>query len=244
MKRFLPPPAPAARRAAILAAMIAATGWWYAHRPLALAAERVDFTVARGMGMRRPLPPSSAPAWAWMRACSLLARLTKRDARIKAGSYGVHAPASRPAAHPQALRRRRHAGRAVAGRGLDLPPGAPGSSPIRTWKPTPPAGRGRRSAHRRERRTPRASSSPIPICSTSARARSPCCDARIEAMQACLDKAWAERDPATPLASALRGADPRLDRREGDRPPGTAPWSPRCSPTGCASACACRPTRR
>ena len=92
MKRFLPRLLLLLAVLAILAAMIAATGWWYAHRPLALAAERVDFTVARGMGMRQAATAiERAGVGVDARLLALLARLTKRDARIKAGSYEVHA---------------------------------------------------------------------------------------------------------------------------------------------------------
>jgi len=92
MKRFLPRLLLLLAVLAILAAMIAATGWWYAHRPLALAAERVDFTVARGMGMRQAAAAiERAGVGVDARLLALLARLTKRDARIKAGSYEVHA---------------------------------------------------------------------------------------------------------------------------------------------------------
>ncbi len=65
------------------------------------------------------------------------------------------------------------------------------------------------------------------------------------AMQQRLAAAWAERAPDTPLKTRRRGADPGLDRREGDRrwrP--TAAASPASSSTACASACRCRPTRR
>ena len=77
---------------AAVAAMTAAAAWWYAHRPLALAAERADFTVARGMGMRQAATViERAGVDVDARLLALLARLTKRDARIKAGSYEVHA---------------------------------------------------------------------------------------------------------------------------------------------------------
>ena len=63
-------------------------------------------------------------------------------------------------------------------------------------------------------------------------------------MQRRLDAAWAERAADTPLKTRRRGADPGLDRREGNRRGApTAARSPACSSTGCASACRCRPTR-
>ena len=37
----------------LAAALVAGAGWWYAHRPLALQAEAIDFTVPRGVGMRQ-----------------------------------------------------------------------------------------------------------------------------------------------------------------------------------------------
>lgn len=92
MKRFLPRLLLLLAVLATLAAMIVATAWWYAHRPLALAAERVDFTVARGMGMRQAATViERAGVTVDARLLALLARLTKRDARIKAGSYEVRA---------------------------------------------------------------------------------------------------------------------------------------------------------
>jgi UPF0755 protein len=76
----------------LLAALAAAVGGWYAHRPLALAADKVEFTVARGMGMRQAAAAiERAGVGVDARLLALLARLTDRDARIKAGSYEVHA---------------------------------------------------------------------------------------------------------------------------------------------------------
>jgi len=76
----------------LAAALVAGAGWWYAHRPLALQAEAVDFTVPRGVGMRQAAGLiERAGVNVDARLLTLLARLTKRDARIKAGSYEVHA---------------------------------------------------------------------------------------------------------------------------------------------------------
>jgi hypothetical protein len=63
-------------------------------------------------------------------------------------------------------------------------------------------------------------------------------------MQQRLAAVWAERAPDLPLKTpdeALMLAS-IVEKETGRRP--TAPWSPACSSTGCASACRCRPTRR
>ena len=52
----------------LAAALVAGAGWWYAHRPLALQAEAIDFTVPRGVGMRQTVPSSVAPAQGAARA--------------------------------------------------------------------------------------------------------------------------------------------------------------------------------
>ena len=76
----------------VLAALVGAAGWWYAHRPLALGTDKVEFIVARGMGMRQAAGAiERAGVGVDARLLALLARLTARDARIKAGSYEVHA---------------------------------------------------------------------------------------------------------------------------------------------------------
>lgn len=66
---------------------LAAFAWW-AMRPLPLPAERVDFTVAPGMGMRgiaRELERAGVPAQADL--FSVLARVSGLDTRIQAGGY-------------------------------------------------------------------------------------------------------------------------------------------------------------
>ncbi len=74
------------------AALVAGAGWWYAHRPLALAADAVDFTVPRGVGMRQAASLiERAGVDVDARLLSLLARIGGRAHRIKAGSYEVHA---------------------------------------------------------------------------------------------------------------------------------------------------------
>ncbi|WP_345792165.1 endolytic transglycosylase MltG [Thauera sp. JM12B12] len=74
------------------AALVAGAGWWYAHRPLALAADAVDFTVPRGVAMRQAASLiERAGVDVDARLLSLLARIGGRAHRIKAGSYEVHA---------------------------------------------------------------------------------------------------------------------------------------------------------
>ncbi len=78
---------------ALLLAMLAAgTGWWYAHRPLALKTPLVDFTIERGMSLRqaaRVIEHSGVEVDAALLAW--LGRIGKRAHSIKAGSYEVHA---------------------------------------------------------------------------------------------------------------------------------------------------------
>ena len=76
----------------LAAALVAGAAWWYAHRPLALQAEAVDFTVPRGVGMRQAaglIERAGVPVDA--RVLTLFARVSGRAHRIKAGSYEVHA---------------------------------------------------------------------------------------------------------------------------------------------------------
>lgn len=64
------------------------------------------------------------------------------------------------------------------------------------------------------------------------------------AMQAQLERTWAERDPATPLGSPYEALilASIIEKETGVRK--TAGWWRRCSRIDCASACACRPIRR
>lgn len=76
----------------LAAALVAGGGWWYAHRPLALTAERVDFTIPRGTGMRQAANIiARAGVGVDARALALIARVGDRAHRIHAGSYEVHA---------------------------------------------------------------------------------------------------------------------------------------------------------
>ena len=76
----------------LVAALVAGAGWWYAHRPIALQAEVIDFTVPRGVGMRQAAGLiEGAGVDVDARLLSLLARISGRAHRIKAGSYEVHA---------------------------------------------------------------------------------------------------------------------------------------------------------
>ncbi len=71
---------------------LAGAAWWYANRPLALAAPVVDFTVERGFTMRQAAAAvSAAGVDVSPRALYWLARLTGKAERIKAGSYELHA---------------------------------------------------------------------------------------------------------------------------------------------------------
>jgi len=74
--------------AVVLAAAAAGLAWRWAHEPVPLAAERVDFVVQPGSTPRaiaQALNQAGVPVWApgfvWM------ARLTKQDKLIKAGGY-------------------------------------------------------------------------------------------------------------------------------------------------------------
>lgn len=72
----------------VLAAVAAGAAWRWAHQPLALSSERVDFVVDPGSTPRavaRTLAEAGIPVWepgfVWM------ARLTEQDKLIKAGGY-------------------------------------------------------------------------------------------------------------------------------------------------------------
>jgi UPF0755 protein len=71
---------------------LASAGLWYAHRPVQLNAPVVDFTVQRGLGMRQAANLiARAGIGVDPRLLTWLAQLTGRANRIKAGSYEVHA---------------------------------------------------------------------------------------------------------------------------------------------------------
>ncbi|HAF55075.1 MAG TPA: endolytic transglycosylase MltG [Thauera sp.] len=75
----------------VVAALIAGAGWWYAHRPLALKAEAVSFTIPRGVGMRQAAALiERAGVNVDAGRLALLARISGRAHHIKAGSYEVH----------------------------------------------------------------------------------------------------------------------------------------------------------
>ncbi len=75
-----------------LAVLAVAGAYGFAHRPLSLKSEIVDFTVQRGLGMRQAAAVIARagvevnPVW-----LSWLARIGGRANTIKAGSYEVHA---------------------------------------------------------------------------------------------------------------------------------------------------------
>ena len=76
--------------AIVAATLLVWTGWWYAHQPLKVVRGSAEFTVKRGMTMRR----ASDVIWnsgvrAEPRFVSTLARLSGRAKQIKAGTYLV-----------------------------------------------------------------------------------------------------------------------------------------------------------
>ena len=74
-----------------LAVLVAGAAFWLAHRPLMLKSERVEFTVARGLGMRQAADViAQAGVEVNPALLSWLARLSGRAHAIKAGSYEVH----------------------------------------------------------------------------------------------------------------------------------------------------------
>ena len=204
MKRFLPRLLLLLAVLAILAAMIAATGWWYAHRPLALAAERVDFTVARGMGMRQAATAiERAGVGVDARLLALLARLTQRDARIKAGSYEVRAGIT-----PWQLILKLSDGDVTQGE-LLLVEGWTFRQVRQALESHPdlePDTAGLGEAEILERigasaKHPEGLFFPDTYLFDKRSGALAVLRRAHESMQARLDKAWAERDPATPLAS-------------------------------------------
>lgn len=74
----------------ILSVLGAAAGlWWYANRPIPLGVASVDFTIPPGSSMRAAARLAAASMPVYPDALVLLARLTNRDTRIKAGSYEI-----------------------------------------------------------------------------------------------------------------------------------------------------------
>ena len=204
MKRFLPRLLLLLAVLATLAAMIVATAWWYAHRPLALAAERVDFTVARGMGMRQAATViERAGVTVDARLLALLARLTKRDARIKAGSYEVRAGIT-----PWQLVLKLSDGDVTQGE-LLLVEGWTFRQVRQALESHPdlePDTAGLGEAEILERigasaKHPEGLFFPDTYLFDKRSGALAVLRRAHESMQARLDKAWAERDPATPLAS-------------------------------------------
>ena len=63
--------------------------WWYAHRPIVLATENVDLLIPPGSSMRSAARLAAASMPVYPDALVLLARISGRDTRIKAGSYEV-----------------------------------------------------------------------------------------------------------------------------------------------------------
>ncbi len=74
----------------ILSVLGAAAGlWWYASRPILLGVASVDFTIPPGSSMRAAARLAAGSMPVYPDALVLLARLTNRDTRIKAGSYEI-----------------------------------------------------------------------------------------------------------------------------------------------------------
>lgn len=72
------------------AMLLVGAGWWYAHAPLTLASEKVEFTVPRGAGMRHAAGViEDAGVGVDARFLTLLARIGDKAHTIKAGSYEV-----------------------------------------------------------------------------------------------------------------------------------------------------------
>ena len=204
MKRLLPRLLLLLAVLAALAAMTAGAGWWYAHRPLALAAERVDFTVARGMGMRQAATAiERAGVGVDARLLALLARLTQRDARIKAGSYEVRAGIT-----PWQLILKLSDGDVTQGE-LLLVEGWTFRQVRQALESHPdlePDTAGLGEAEILERigasaKHPEGLFFPDTYLFDKRSGALAVLRRAHESMQARLDKAWAERDPATPLAS-------------------------------------------
>ena len=63
--------------------------WWYAHHPLSLGATSVDLVVPVGSSMRAAARSAAASMPIYPDALVLLARISGRDTRIKAGSYEI-----------------------------------------------------------------------------------------------------------------------------------------------------------
>ena len=170
-----------------------------------------------------------------------------RDARIRAGEYDIaarHEPA--PAAGPARVGRGGTLHDHRRG-GLDVP--RPASRARERPGDRADAGRaGRRGDHdaRSASRAsqPRACSSRIPTVFEKGTTDldDPRQAQRAHARGPRRGVAVARR--RTAARDRVRGAGARLDRREGDRAcRRSARASPACSPSGCALACACRPTR-
>lgn len=74
----------------VAAAALAWFGWDYAHRPMNMDAEQVEFTIERGASMRQIAQiANDAGVDTEPELLYWLARLTGHDRRIKAGSYAV-----------------------------------------------------------------------------------------------------------------------------------------------------------
>jgi UPF0755 protein len=63
--------------------------WWYAHRPIPLGAQSVDLVIPSGSSMRAAARLAAGSMPVYPDALVLLARISGRDTRIKAGSYEI-----------------------------------------------------------------------------------------------------------------------------------------------------------
>ncbi len=153
------------------------------------------------------------------------ARLTGADARVRAGEYRIE-----PGTTPRELLRQFAAGAVMQHavtivEGWTFPRPASGarargaSRADAPWSSTTP-----RSCSRWASRgsTPRGSSFRTPTCSARARADLEILRQARARMRIELAAAWSERAERPADRDAVRGADPRLDRREGNRARGGA----------------------
>jgi UPF0755 protein len=71
-------------------ASLAGAAWWWAHAPIPLNADKIDFTVEPGSSPRRMAQDMNAAGIAvWETGFVWMARLSERDKQIKAGGYQV-----------------------------------------------------------------------------------------------------------------------------------------------------------
>lgn len=188
----------------LAAALAAGVGGWFAHRPLALQAQAIDFTVPRGVGMRQAAGLiERAGVGVDARWLTLLARISGRANHIRAGSYEVHAGIT-----PWQLILKLSDGDVSQG-ALLLVEGATFSQVRKALEAHPdlePDTAGLTDAEILIRigvseKHPEGLFFPDTYLFDKRSGALAVLKRAYEAMQARLERAWAERDPATPLAS-------------------------------------------